>query len=125
MAVVLIVEDEDQVRILAESILQERGHTTLSAGTVEQAIALLDGKGKPELLFTDIGLHSDLQAGLNLAQEAFKRLPGLPVLYTTGQGITDGMKALFVERYGFIAKPYTGDHLITAVENLLPTRSQN
>jgi DNA-binding NtrC family response regulator len=41
------------------------------------------------------------------------------VLYTTGQGITDGMKALFAERYGFVAKPYTGEQLVIAVENAL------
>jgi hypothetical protein len=65
MALVLIVEDEVQVRVLAESILQGGGYTTLSAGTIEQAIALLDAGNKPELLFTDIGLHGDLQAGSN------------------------------------------------------------
>ena len=31
MAVVLIVEDDEQVRVLAKSIIQDRGHTTLSA----------------------------------------------------------------------------------------------
>jgi hypothetical protein len=40
MARILIVEDDEQVRVLAESILQEHGHTTLSADTLEQAIAL-------------------------------------------------------------------------------------
>jgi DNA-binding NtrC family response regulator len=119
VAVVLIVEDEEQVRVLAESIIQDRGHTTLSASTVEQALALLEGDQKVELLFTDLGLHNDLQAGLTAAQEAVKRVPGLPVLYTTGQGITDGMRAMFVERNGFIAKPYTAVQLCTAIDNLL------
>jgi DNA-binding NtrC family response regulator len=119
MAAVLIVEDEEQVRVLAESILQEKGHSTLSANTIEEAIALLEGEGKVELLFTDLGLHADLQAGLKVAQEAVKRIPGLPVLYTSGQGITDGMKALFVERNGFIAKPYTAEQLYIAISNLL------
>jgi CheY-like chemotaxis protein len=32
MAVVLIVEDEDQVRVLAESILRDQCHTTISHG---------------------------------------------------------------------------------------------
>ncbi|MGC1823691.1 MAG: hypothetical protein WA729_22125 [Pseudolabrys sp.] len=41
MAVILLVEDEDQVRVLAESFLQTAGHTTLSAGSIEQALALL------------------------------------------------------------------------------------
>jgi DNA-binding response OmpR family regulator len=34
---VLIVEDDEQVRVLAESVLQGEGFATLSAGTVEQA----------------------------------------------------------------------------------------
>ena len=105
-------------RVLAESILQEHGHQTITASTFDEAMALLDGEDKVDLLFTDLGLHSDQQAGLTLAQEAVKRLPRLPVLYTTGQGITDGMRALFVERYGFLAKPYTAEQLVTAVANL-------
>jgi two-component system cell cycle sensor histidine kinase/response regulator CckA len=119
MAVVLIVEDEEPLRVLPESIIQDRGHTTLSASTLEQAIALLEGDQTVELLFTDLGLHDDMQAGLKAAQEAVKRVPNLPVLYTTGQGITDGMRAMFVERNGFIAKPYTADQLSTAIDNLL------
>jgi CheY-like chemotaxis protein len=38
MAVVLIVEDEEQVRVLAEAIIQDLGHETLTAGTAEQAL---------------------------------------------------------------------------------------
>ena len=119
MAVILIVEDEDQVRVLAEGILQDNGHTTLSASNFDQAIALVDGTARIDLIFTDIGLQSDLQAGLMLAQEAIKRKINTPVLYTTGQGLTDGMQAMFVERFGFLAKPYTPEQLVIAVENLL------
>jgi CheY-like chemotaxis protein len=39
MAVILVVEDEAQVLVLAESYLEERRHTTLSANAVEQALA--------------------------------------------------------------------------------------
>jgi DNA-binding NtrC family response regulator len=119
MAFILIVEDEDQVRVLAEGILQDSGHTTLSASTPEQALAFLESAERVDLTFTDIGLQSDIQAGLMLAQEAIKRKINAPVLYTTGQGLTDGMNAMFVERFGFLAKPYTPEQLVTAVENLL------
>jgi hypothetical protein len=74
---VLVVEDEEQVRVLAESIL----------------------------LFTDIGLFEARHGGLDLAQEAVRTRPGLRALYSTGQGVTDGMRALFVENSGFLPKP--------------------
>jgi DNA-binding NtrC family response regulator len=119
MAVILILEDEDQVRVLAEGILQDGGHETLSASTAEQALALLDGAQRVDLVFTDIQLQSDIQAGLMLAQEATKQNADLPVLYTTGQGLTDGMQALFVKNYAFLAKPYTPEQLLTSVTNML------
>jgi hypothetical protein len=58
--------------------------------------ALSEGGHEIEPLFTDLGLHEDLHAGLKAAQELIKRVLSLPVLYTTGQAITDGLKALFV-----------------------------
>jgi DNA-binding NtrC family response regulator len=119
MAVILIVEDEDQVRVLAEGILRDNGHATLSASNFDQALALVDGTERIDLIFTDIGLQSDIQAGLMLAQEAAKRKIDTPVLYTTGQGLTDGMQAMFVGRFGFLAKPYTPEQLVISVENLL------
>jgi hypothetical protein len=62
------------------------------------SLALLEGDQKSDLLFTDLGLRDDLQAGLTAAQGAVKRIPGLPVLYTTGQVLTNGMCAMFVEQ---------------------------
>ena len=119
MARILVVEDDEQVRVLAEDLLQEAGHQTLSASTADQAIALLESGEPVDLIFTDIGLQSDIQAGLMLAQEAIKRKSDVPVLYTTGQGLTDGMQVMFVERFGYLAKPYTSEQLLSAVGNLL------
>jgi two-component system cell cycle sensor histidine kinase/response regulator CckA len=122
MATILIVEDDDQVRVLAEGVLNEEGHKTLSASTVDQALAILEGGEHVDLIFTDIGLQSDIEAGLVLAQAALQRKIDVPVLYTTGQGLTDGMQAMFVERFGFLAKPYTTEQLVIAARNLLPKK---
>jgi DNA-binding NtrC family response regulator len=118
MAVVLIVEDEPQVLVLAESYLQEHGHQTLSASTVTEASALIEKNDKLDLLFTDIGLKDDLEAGLNLAVAAVAKYPSLKVLYTTGQAVTDGMRALFVPKSAMLAKPYTVDQLLTSLSML-------
>jgi CheY-like chemotaxis protein len=75
MAVVLVVEDEAQVLVLAESYLEEHGHRTFSAANVDQALAIIDGPEQIDVLFTDIGLNDNLQAGLELAKEAVERRP--------------------------------------------------
>ena len=116
MAVVLIVEDEEQVRLLAESYLQEQGHQTVSAATAEEALAALDATERVDLLFTDIGLHADIRAGLDLAKQAVERRPGLKVLYTTGQGVTDGMIAMFVAGSAWLPKPYTVGQLLRGLQ---------
>ncbi len=115
MAVILVVEDEAQVLVLAESYLEQQGHKTLTAGTLEQALALIDSDNEIDVLFTDIGLGNDPQAGLELAKQAVERRPGLKVLYTTGQTLTDGMRELFVSGSAFLAKPYTVEELTTTL----------
>jgi DNA-binding NtrC family response regulator len=123
MAVVLIVEDEAEVRVLAGSILQEAGHETRCAGTTAEALAILKSDERIDLLFVDMNLLDGHEAGLELAQAAAEARPGLPAIYTTGRGITDGMVALFVQPNGFLGKPYTGEQLLTAVSNLLTQSS--
>ena len=61
--VVLIVEDEEQVRVLAEAIIRELGYETLTAATAEQALALIEERSDIDVLFTDIGLQQDAEAG--------------------------------------------------------------
>jgi DNA-binding NtrC family response regulator len=74
---------------------------------------------KIDLLFVDLELMDDQEAGLGVAQAAAKTRQGLPVIYTIGRGITDGMLALFVKRNVFLAKPYGAEQLLTAVANVL------
>jgi CheY-like chemotaxis protein len=125
MAVVLVVDDKEQVRVLAESILQHCGHQTLSAATVDQALALIRTEQSIELIFTDINLADDMEAGLvhpglELAHQALRLRPTLRVLYTTEDAVTDGMKALFVEGSEFLAKPYDVNQLSTKVAEMMP-----
>ena len=113
MTTILIVEDEEQVRVLAESYLRDQGHQTLSAATTEQALALLDGQDNIDVLFVDMELDEGRQEGLDLARQAVARKPELKVLYATNQEVTDGMRALLVEKSALLPKPYTIEQLQT------------
>jgi CheY-like chemotaxis protein len=115
MATVLIVEDEDQVRVLAESYLREQGHQTVSAATAEEALAVFEVVDRIDVMFTDVILKGDLHAGLDMAKQAVGRRPDLKVLFTTGSAITDGLKAMMVEKSAVLEKPYTVDQLQAAL----------
>jgi DNA-binding NtrC family response regulator len=119
VARVLVIEDDEQVRVLAESILQGAGHETCCAATRTEAKAIIASEEQIDLLFVDLSLLEDQEAGLELAQAAVELRPDLPVIYTTGRGVTDGMLALFVKRNAFLAKPYNGKELLTVVANIL------
>lgn len=121
MAVVLIVEDDEPVRVLAESIIAAEGHETLTAADAEEARHLIDSDQAIDALFVDIRLGMENHAGLTLAQEGVAARPGLAVLYTTGTGVTDGMRAMFVDRFHFLGKPYTADQLAIALVECLRT----
>ncbi len=119
MAVILIVEDEVFIREIAELMIQDWGHHTLSASDVDEALLLLRSPQHIDALFTDIYLKKAVLGGCDLAHMAIKLRPQLRVLYTTGNFVTDKMKALFVEGTRCLRKPYTQTQLQGSVENML------
>jgi DNA-binding NtrC family response regulator len=128
MAVILVVEDEEQTRVLVESILVDDGHQTLSAAATAQALAVIQTDHPIDLLFTDIRLGPGvgaglMHAGLELAQQAVELRPELRVLYTTGYGITDRMKVMFVPGSEFLPKPYDINHLVAKIAALTSKRT--
>jgi CheY-like chemotaxis protein len=118
MSVILVVEDEAQVLFLADSILSHAGYETVTAATLAEAQAIIQSDKKLDLIFTDITLRDELEGGIQVGQSAFARNK-LPVAYTSGRPLTDGMKELFVERSIFLPKPYTDEQLMNAISSLL------
>ena len=119
MAIVLIAEDDEGVRVLTQSVIEEMGHVGLTAANTDEALALLGGKRQIALLITDIQMAGNPLAGAELATEAVKARPNLPVLYTSAANVTDGTRALFVEGSAFLPKPYNIPQLSNAVNSLL------
>ena len=119
MAVILVVEDDVFIREIAEMMIQDWGHQILSASDVDEALLQLRSPQHIDALFTDIYLKSAVLGGCELAQEAIKLRPQLRVLYTTGNFVTDKMKALFVEGTDCLRKPYTELQLHGSFEHLL------
>jgi DNA-binding NtrC family response regulator len=115
MATILIVEDEKQVRAFAASYLRQQGHRTISAGTPEEALELIDALDGVDVLFSEIRLNDDELAGVRLARQAARRRPGMKVLYASEHQVTDGLKPLLVAPAVVLAKPYTVADLRKAI----------
>lgn len=119
MAVILIVEDDAFIRVIAEMMIQDWGYKTLSASDVDEALTHLRSSEKIDALFTDIYLKAAVLGGCELAQQAIKLRPHLRVLYTTGNSVNDKMKTLFLKGTECLRKPYTQDQLKDSVAHML------
>src|SRR5665213_3944340 len=97
MAVILIVEDEVFTREIAELTIRDWGHQTFSASDVDEALLLLHSPQHIDALFTDIYLKTAVLGGCDLARLAIELRPRLRVLYTTGNTVTEQMKAMIVK----------------------------
>ena len=119
MALILIVEDDVFIRGLAEMMIQDWGHHTILASDVEEALLALRAPQLIDVLFTDIYLKAAVLGGCEVAREAVALRPELRVLYTTGNTVTEKMKAMFVDGRHFLRKPYTEVQLQHSVEDML------
>ncbi len=81
---VLLVEDEPLIQDLLQLALQDGGYEVLIAGSVEEAMPMIDSLG-PELggLVTDVNLGGPL-CGWDVARRARELNPRLPVIYISG-----------------------------------------
>jgi two-component system cell cycle sensor histidine kinase/response regulator CckA len=117
---IVIVEDETQVLLLAESVLQQAGYDGLPAATVAEAQAIIHSRDeKFDLVFTDVQLGNHHEGGITIGTMVGQARPGTPVLYTSGRPSTDGMQSLFIKPSAFLPKPYTAQELLEAVSGLL------
>ncbi|HEY2396802.1 MAG TPA: response regulator [Rudaea sp.] len=81
--IILVVEDEPEVRAHTVDMLRELGYRVFEADNGKTALQLLGQHSQIRLLFTDVGLPGGMN-GRQLADEARRRHPDLKVLFTTG-----------------------------------------
>ena len=80
---ILIVEDDALVREYVVTHVNRFGYRTMAAANAAEALAIIDGAERIDLLFTDVIIPGGMN-GRQLATEALKRRPELKVLYTSG-----------------------------------------
>lgn len=116
---VLVVEDEENVRELAKSILEEQGYKVLHAGTPNDAMLFAQGHDEPiDLLLTDVVMPQ--MNGKELYQRIVALHPEIKVLYMSGY--THNIIAhhnILEEGIHFIQKPFTVTALTEKLREVL------
>ena len=116
--IVLVVEDEPDVRRLSVDALRELGYTVMHASDPREALSLLELQPRIDLLLTDIVMPA--MNGRHLAEAARSLRPDLKVVYTTGYAgeasVHDGRAQPDVV---VLPKPFTLSALATRVRDAL------
>jgi signal transduction histidine kinase len=81
--VILVCEDDEDVRAYSVEVLRELGYQVLEATDGPSALALLKANDSVNLLFTDVVLPGGL-SGADLAKQAAELKPDIRTLFTTG-----------------------------------------
>ena len=110
----LVVEDDEIVRMLMLEVLGELGYSVIEAEDASAALKVLEDPNQPlALMMTDVGLPD--MRGEALAAKARKLRPLLPVLFASGYAenitVPEGMH--------MIGKPFSIDQLRDKVTAIL------
>ncbi|WP_066795600.1 hybrid sensor histidine kinase/response regulator [Sphingomonas soli] len=117
---ILVVEDEDMVRAVAERALTRQGYTVLTAENGEVALELLDTIEKPDLLVSDVVMP--LMDGPTMARRIRAKWPDLPILFMSGYAEEQLRKSIDLDNVAFLPKPFSVQQLAEAARDVLAAK---
>ncbi len=116
---ILLVEDDDDVRVTAASLLDDLGYTVLQARDADRALAVIESGARIDLLFTDVVMPGKITSR-EMADRARHLVPHLPVLFTSGytrNSIVHGGR--LDPGVQLLSKPYTQEQLALKIRDVL------
>jgi PAS domain S-box-containing protein len=112
---ILLVEDEDGVRHVMETMLKRHGYQVVSSASSSDALGLAERlDGAIDLLITDVIMPG--MSGRKMAECMLKHRPRMKVLYVSGYGESMDAEAAFLQ------KPFTTDELALKIREVLRER---
>ncbi|PZQ59020.1 MAG: hybrid sensor histidine kinase/response regulator [Sphingomonas taxi] len=114
---ILLVEDEDMVRAVAERALARQGYTVLAAENGEAAMELMQGVDRPTLVISDVMMP--VMDGPSLARQLRKVHPGIPILFMSGYAEEQLRRSIDLDNVAFLPKPFSVQQLAEATRDVL------
>ncbi|MBY6261803.1 response regulator [Azospirillum sp. 412522] len=121
---ILLVDDDPTVRDMVAGLLRGWGHRVIAAANANEALVVLDGPEKLDLLLSDVVMPPGMD-GTELARHATRMRPGLPVLLASGFAAhAVGTPAAFGPDVAMIAKPFSIDDLRRQLARITGRRTE-
>ncbi|HVZ32354.1 MAG TPA: ATP-binding protein, partial [Polyangiaceae bacterium] len=116
----LLVDDNAEVRLVAFAHLSGAGYEVLSASSGEEALALLkEHEASVRMIVSDVSMPG--MSGVELAGQVRVRHPKLPILLISGY--SDELHGKSARLAHYLAKPFSGQQLLLAVRRALDGES--
>ncbi|MCH5276549.1 MAG: sigma-54-dependent Fis family transcriptional regulator [Desulfovibrionaceae bacterium] len=116
-ATILIVDDEEGIRLSLRGILEDEGYAVAEAASAEEGLSLAE-RLHPDMVFLDIWLPG--MDGMAALEQFRARSPELPVVMISGHGtIETAVSALRCGAHDFIEKPLSLDKILLLVQHTL------
>ncbi|KAA0241088.1 response regulator [bacterium] len=116
-AVILLVDDDEPVRVMLARVLRTQGYVVLQAENAIAAYRVLEER-KPDLIISDIVMPGE--SGIELRRNLAARWPEIPAILISGYS-SEG-PAEFAARTPntvFVQKPFAADQFLALVESTL------
>jgi two-component system cell cycle sensor histidine kinase/response regulator CckA len=118
---ILLVEDEDMVRAVAERALTRQGYKVVTASEGEEALGLLaeqaDKEPQFDLIVSDVVMPN--MDGPTMAKHVRKNYPDLPILFMSGYAEEQLRKSIDLDKVNFLPKPFSVAQIAEAVGETL------
>jgi CheY-like chemotaxis protein len=107
--VVLVVEDEPLIRLMAIELIEDGGFDVVSVADAAEAVHVLETRLDIRIVFTDIDMPGDMD-GIRLAELVRGRWPPIEIVVTSSHMHVTSEQ--MPERGVFLPKPYEGRELL-------------
>jgi DNA-binding NtrC family response regulator len=116
---VLVVEDDEMLRMCAADVVADAGFTPVEAANADEAISILESRSDIALLFTDIQMPGSVD-GLGLAQAVHDRWPAIKIILVSGRVELSERERPANSR--FFQKPFAMKHMIEGLQEMISSR---